>query len=257
MKISLDGKKAIVCGSTQGIGKAIAHQLAASGARVTLLARNQEVLNAAVKELPGSGHECLTADFADFESLKAHSEFIKKGDFHILINNAGGPPPGEVQDANWEAFEKALTMHLKVSHHLAQWVLPKMKSSGYGRIINIISTSVKIPIKGLGVSNTVRGAMASWAKTLSNEVEAHGITVNNILPGPIYTQRLIQIIRSQAEKQKITEEESANKMKATVPAGRFGAPDELGYLASFLCSDLAGYITGVSIPVDGGRTGSL
>lgn len=257
MNVSLKGKNALVCGSTQGIGKAIAVELAAAGASVTLLARNENQLEAVANKLPGTGHHYLLADFSDFESVKKHREAIQNGSYHILINNAGGPPPGLASDAEWEEFEMAMTMHLKVSHHLMQWVTPFMKKEKYGRIINVISTSVKIPIHGLGVSNTVRGAMASWSKTISNELAKDGITVNNILPGPIETQRLFSIISNSAKKNQVSEEDASNQMKASVPAGRFGKPEELGYLAVFLSSERAGYINGVSIPVDGGRTGSL
>lgn len=257
MNVGLDHKNALVCGSTQGIGKAIAIELAKCGASVTLMARNEDLLKKTVNELEGKEHNYLVADFSDFATVEAHREKIREGNYHILINNAGGPPPGPASAADWSEYEKALTMHLKVSHHLMQWVVPSMRNHQYGRIINVISTSVRIPIKGLGVSNTVRGGMASWSKSISNELAAEGITVNNILPGPIETQRLFAIIKGTAQKKGISEEASAAQMKETVPAGRFGKPEELGYLAAFLCSAYASYINGVSIPVDGGRTGSL
>lgn len=246
-----------MCGSTQGIGFAIAQSLAKQGASVTLISRSEEALQEALDHLEGEDHQFLVADFTDFQQLNKLKDKIEATGFDILINNSGGPAPGLVKDATWEDFETGLTMHLKSSHHLAQWVIPHMRSEGYGRIINIISTSVRIPIQGLGVSNTIRGAMASWSKTLSNEVAQFGITVNNILPGPIETQRLKQIIANNAEKKGVSEEEEERNWKLSVPARRFGRPEEIGSTAVFLCSDEAGYINGINIPVDGGRTGSI
>ncbi len=257
MNISLKNKKALVCGSTQGIGKAIAISLAQAGAEITCMARNESALFEIVNRLEGDQHQFLVADFADFDSVLKHENTIKSSGFDILINNAGGPPPGKASESEWEDFEKAIDMHLKVSHHLMKWVTPSMKESGYGRILNIISTSVRIPIPGLGVSNTVRGAMASWSKTISNELAPFGITVNNILPGPINTGRLQSIIESQATKKNISVSESEAGMKSSVPAGRFGESEEIANLAVFLSSDKASYINGVNIPVDGGRTGSI
>lgn len=257
MNVNLTGKNALVCGSTQGIGRAIALSLAKSGASLTLMARDEKKLKELISTLEGSGHNYLVADFSDFSSVLKHKVQVERGNFHILINNAGGPPPGAAYEADWREYENALTMHLKVSHHLLQWTVESMKKANYGRVINVISTSVKIPIKGLGVSNTTRGAMASWSKSVSNELASYGITVNNILPGPINTGRLTSIIESQAQKTGKSIEEVEKQMKSTVPAARFGEPEELGYLATFLSSEFAGYINGVSIPVDGGRTGSL
>ncbi len=256
MNLSLEGKRALVCGSTQGIGLAIAASLAENDAAVTLLARSEDSLKSALTHLEGT-HSFLAADFADFRELENIKEDIVDGRFDILINNSGGPAPGLVKDASWSDFEEAFTMHLKTSHHLAQWVIPNMTSNGFGRIINVISTSVRIPIQGLGVSNTVRGSMASWAKTLSNEIAQFGITVNNILPGPIDTKRLHAIIADQAQKKGVSEEEMESTWKLSVPARRFGKPKEIGSLVTFLCSEEAGYINGINIPVDGGRTGSI
>lgn len=257
MNVRLNGKKALVGGSTQGIGKAIALAFAAAGAQVTLLARNEEKLRKVLQDLEGEGHDFLVADFSDFNSLERHKEQISTAKYQILVNNAGGPAPGPAHTAGWEDFEKALTAHLKTSHQLVQWVIPAMRAAGYGRIVNIISTSVKIPIPGLGVSNTTRGAVASWSKTLAYELGKDGITVNNILPGTVNTQRLKSIIDGEATTAGVSPKEIAEKMKSTVPARRFGEPEELAYLATFLCSELAGYINGTNIPVDGGRTGSL
>ena len=207
--------------------------------------------------MPGNGHSYLKADLLERKDLLKVLEYIEQHPVEIIINNTGGPAPGPITEAKIENFQSALNMHLFASHQIMQTALPHMKSIGYGRFINVISTSVRIPISGLGVSNTTRGAMASWAKTLSNEVAPFGITVNNILPGAVSTTRLDAIIESAATKKGISVDEAADAMRLTIPAGRFGRPEELGDLACFLASEKASYITGVSIPVDGGRTGSL
>jgi 3-oxoacyl-[acyl-carrier protein] reductase len=257
MNIKVQGKHALVCGSTQGIGKAIAQSLAESGVKITLLARNENLLKETMTGLHGSGHQYLVADFTDFESLSKIKHEIENAQIDILINNAGGPPPGQLHEAKWQELDKAINMHLKASHHLTQWVVPHMKRISFGRIINIISTSVKIPIPGLGVSNTVRGAMGSWVKTLSNELGQYGITVNSLLPGFMNTVRLEAIIENQMKKTDKSREEVVEAMKATVPVRRFGEPHEIASLATYLCSVDSGYLNGLSIPIDGGRTGSI
>lgn len=256
MNLELEKRKALVCGSTQGIGFAIAESLANEGCNVTLMARSEKALESSVKRLKGA-HDYIVADFQDTDQLMGAKTEVQQRGFDILINNAGGPPPGQITDSDWSDFEFGFKVHLKTSHLLSQWIVPNMKKNKYGRIVNVISTSVKIPITGLGVSNTVRGAMASWAKTMSNELAQFGITVNNILPGPISTGRLLAIIENQANKKGISVEEVEEEMKRSVPAKRFGQPQELGDLAAFLCSNRAAYINGTSIPVDGGRTGSI
>ncbi len=262
MNLNLKGKRALVCGSTQGIGKATAIELAELGAEVVLLARNEESLQKVMAELStanGQNHEFLAADFTNPEYVadKVKNYIAVNKGFHILINNAGGPPGGKLIDAKLDEFDFALTMHLKVSHLLVQTLAPFMQEQGYGRIVNIISTSVKIPIMGLGVSNTTRGAMANWSKTLSFELAADGITVNNVLPGFTETDRLDQIINNKSKKTGIDKAEVAEQMKTETPAKRFAAPEEVASLAAYLCTPAAGYINGTSIPVDGGRTGSL
>ncbi len=257
MDLQLEGRHALVCGGSKGIGGAIAKSLSNEGARLTIVARNAEELANHLGELSGQGHQYLAVDMSQPEDIQRLLGYLKKDPMEIVVNNTGGPPPGPIVEAGLEEFQKALEMHLFVSHQIMQTVLPHMKQQNYGRFINVISTSVKIPIHGLGVSNTTRGAMASWAKTLSNEVAAYGITVNNILPGAVSTTRLDAIIENGAKKKGVTKEESAQSMMNTIPAGRFGRPEELGDLAAFLASSRAAYITGVSIPVDGGRTGSL
>lgn len=260
MDLKLNNKYALVCGSTAGIGKATAISLANEGANITLVARNEDKLKQVIAELPNSkSHSYIVADFSNPEELQSKvSDFITKNHgFHILVNNTGGPAGGPVFEAKIEEFETAFTQHLKCNHVLAQTVVPFMKEEGYGRIVNIISTSVKQPLDGLGVSNTIRGAVASWSKTLANELGQFGITVNNVLPGATDTDRLAEIIKNKSAKTGQTEEASANAMKSGVPAKRFARPEELAYAVTFLASECASYINGVNLPVDGGRTKSL
>jgi 3-oxoacyl-[acyl-carrier protein] reductase len=260
MNLNLNNKYALVCGSTAGIGKATAMSLAAEGATVTLIARNEDKLKAVLAELPQQrNHDYIVADFSNPEELKAKvSEYVSKNHgFHILVNNTGGPKGGPVFSAELDEFENAFTQHLKCNHVLAQAVVPFMKDVGYGRIINIISTSVKQPLDGLGVSNTIRGAVANWSKTLANELGSFGITVNNVLPGATGTERLTEIIKNKSAKTGSSEEEAANAMKNAVPAKRFAKPEELAYAVTFLASECASYINGINLPVDGGRTKSL
>ena len=259
MELSLKNKNAIVCGSTQGIGEASAIELAKLGANITLIARNESKLLDVLNELDksqGQTHSFICIDFSDSEKLKKEVELLK-GAYHILINNTGGPAAGPITDANTNAFEEAFRMHLINNQILVQQVIKGMKDVGFGRIINIISTSVKAPIAGLGVSNTIRAAVASWAKTLSIELGAYGITVNNVLPGFTNTNRLKTLITKKAEVQGKSEEEIASAMKSGVPAARFGEAKEVANAVAFLCSPAASYINGINLPVDGGRTASL
>jgi 3-oxoacyl-[acyl-carrier protein] reductase len=260
MNLDLTGKHAMVCGSTQGIGKAAAIELALLGANVTLVARNEPRLKNAVADLPGNGkHDYIIADFSDPENVRAAvAKYLSKEKIiHILINNTGGPPGGPITEAKTEEFTAAFANHLLCNHILVQAVLPGMKSEKYGRIVNIISTSVKQPLRGLGVSNTIRAAVANWAKTLSNEVAPFGITVNNVLPGATATQRLDSILENKSQKSGITREAAENEMMKEIPAGRFAAPEEVAAAIAFLTSPAAAYINGINLPVDGGRTGNL
>ena len=258
MDLGLQNRNALVCGSTQGIGKASAIQLAEEGANVTLVARNEKKLKGVLTELPNNNqnHGYIVADFSNPLEL---SEKLKKSglNYHILVNNTGGPAGGPVFDAELNEFEMAFTQHLKCNHVLAQAVVPFMKSVAYGRIINIISTSVKQPLDGLGVSNTIRGAVANWSKTLANELGEFAITVNNVLPGATATERLNEIINNKAGKTKKTIEEVAESMKNASPAKRFAQPEEVANAVVFLASEKASFINGVNVPVDGGRTKSL
>lgn len=261
MDLNLEGKRAVVCGSTEGIGKAIAIELASNGAGITLIARNKEKLEQVLKVLPDASldHHFLVADFDDPGSLKTVLETYStdKNPIEILINNTGGPPAGKAIEAELEDYRIAFNRHLICNQILAQNFISEMKGSGYGRIVNIISTSVKSPIPGLGVSNTIRGAVANWAKTLSLELAPFGITVNNVLPGATMTARLDPIIKNKAAKLAISEEESKDKMIAEIPAGRFAEASEVASAVAFLASPSAGYINGINLPVDGGRLSCL
>lgn len=262
MNLDLIGKHALVCGGSQGIGHAAAIELAALGADVTLLARSRTALETAVAALPlihpTQQHAWIAADMSQHAELRAKVEAAANAHpIQILVNNSGGPPGGPLNSAVPDDFVRAFNQHLIGAQTLVQALLPGMKASAYGRIINVISTSVKEPIKNLGVSNTIRGATASWAKTLAGELGAHGITVNNVLPGYTQTQRLEQILveRTKATGKDVAEIERA--MLATVPAGRFAKPAEIANVIAFLATPAAAYVNGVNIPVDGGRTLSL
>ncbi|GAB1449461.1 SDR family oxidoreductase [Bacteroidota bacterium] len=262
MEINLQGKNALVCGSTKGIGFAIAKQLAACGAQVTLMARNRDILEKVVKDLSaekGQKHDFLVADFSKPEAVKAaiQEKVNAPQVYHILVNNSGGPSPGPLLKAREEEFLMAFNSHLLSSHFLVQQLADGMRHSGYGRIINIISTSVKLPLKGLGVSNTIRAAVGNWAKTLANELGPHGITVNNVLPGATATDRLTQIIEGKAMKTNTSPEDVSHEMLEEIPLNRFAKPEEIAYAVSFLASEYAAYINGINVPVDGGRTGNL
>lgn len=262
MNLDLKNKRALVCGSTQGIGKAVALELALLGANVTLVARNEDSLKKVKAELntdKGQQHSYIAVDFSNAEEVKKSVELYieRQGTINILVNNTGGPPAGAINSAATSEFITAFNQHLICNHILAQACLDGMKKSGYGRIINIISTSVKLPLKGLGVSNTIRAAVANWAKTLSLEVAQFGITVNNVLPGATNTVRLTGIIENKSNKTGIAQEEIRKEMLHEIPAARFGEAYEIANAVAFLASPAASYINGINVPVDGGRTGCL
>ena len=262
MNIELKGKRALVCGSTQGIGKAAALQLAACGASIILAARNEDSLQLVINELDVSdkqAHSFICADFDSPDILNNKvTDFVNENTpIHILVNNSGGPAPGSVLDSVPEEYIESFSRHLINNHNLAKALIPGMKAESYGRIINIISTSVKQPIPDLGVSNTIRSAVANWAKTLATEVGRFGITVNNILPGVTNTARLRSLIKNIAKEKGQSIAEVTKAMKDSTPAGRFANADETASAVVFLAAPQAAYINGINLPVDGGRTQSL
>ena len=261
LSMNLQGKTALVAGSTQGIGLASAQALASLGARCVLISRDETKLQAALKTLDSDGgqkHGYLVADFQQPQQVEEIvAGYLQNNSIDILVNNSGGPAAGPVTEAKPEQFLQAFQQHLICNHILTSLVMPGMKAAGYGRIINIISTSVKIPLKNLGVSNTIRGAVASWAKTMANELGQFGITVNNVLPGATATGRLEAIISNKMSKTGMEQDEVEKEMLDEIPAKRFGRPEEIAAAVAFLASPAAGYINGTSIPVDGGRTGSI
>ncbi|HEX7814344.1 SDR family oxidoreductase [Dyella sp.] len=262
MQLDLTGRHAFVCGASQGIGRASAIELASLGADVTVLARSTDTLKSLAEQLPrthdAQRHGWQVADMLDTRALVAAAADAATGHpVHILINNTGGPPAGPAHSAATEAYEAAFRQHLLAAQALAQTFLADMRDSRYGRIVNVISTSVKEPIANLGVSNTIRAAMAGWSKTLASEVGPDGITVNNVLPGYTRTDRLASLLQGQAHSSGRGANEVATGLLAAVPARRFGEPEEVASVVAFLCTPAAGYVNGVSIAVDGGRTRSL
>ena len=262
MDLDLAGRHALVCGGSEGIGEAAALELARLGADVTLLARRPGRLAEAVAALPrvhaDQRHDGLSADVSDAAGLQAAvAALVARRPVHVLVNNTAGPPGGPAHAADPQAYLDVFRQHLVAGQVLVQAVLPGMRAAGWGRIVNVISTSVKEPIANLGVSNTIRGAVAAWAKTLASELASAGITVNNVLPGYTRTQRLAQILAERAAATGQPEAAIAEAMLATVPAGRFAEPAEVAAAIAFLCSPAAAYVNGINLPVDGGRTRSL
>lgn len=256
--IAITERRALICGASRGIGRAVAEVLAAQGITVVALARDPVRLAAMLAELPGHGHQALAVDLNDPIALQDQvGAALDVGPIHILLNNSSGPPPGPVLAAHDSDLLRTFEQQLLAAHRLTQWVVPGMKQAGWGRVINIISTSVKEPIRGLGVSNTIRGAVASWAKTLATELAADGITVNNVLPGYTRTDRLTEIISARARRTGESTDVIEAALRAHVPMGRFAEPAEVAAAVAFLASPLAGYISGINLPVDGGRTQSL
>jgi 3-oxoacyl-[acyl-carrier protein] reductase len=262
MNLDLTGRNALVCGSSQGIGLAAAIELSRLGANLTLFARNATRLKEAQAQLDqsaGQQHRHLIADFTDVNQVtQALSDWLAaNAGAHILVNNTGGPPPGLAINSELSEFVSAFQNHLLVNQAITKLLVPFMRQEKYGRIVNIISTSVKQPIAGLGVSNAIRGAVANWAKTLASELASDGITVNNVLPGATRTGRLESILKTSAEKKGTSLEAAEQRMLDEIPARRFGTPEEIGAAVAFLASPAAAYITGINLPVDGGRTQCL
>ncbi len=263
MELNLIGKTAIVGGSSQGLGAASAQSLSELGANVILMARNETLLKNVLTNLSKENnqhHQYLVADHSQPKQIRAIVEnYLNKTNQHIdiLVNNTGGPPPGTIAEMSSTQILDTMNMHLIAAHELTTLLIPSMKKNQYGRIINITSTSIKEPIPDLGLSNTVRAAVANWAKTLAMELAPFGITVNNVLPGTISTKRIEQILQARADNAEISYETALNNWMSTIPMARFGTPQELGDTVAFLASPAAAYITGINLPVDGGRTKSL
>lgn len=254
-QFQLKGKRALVCGASQGIGEASAQLLAQMGAEVVILARRSEALDQVLAQLPGEGHKALALDLSSTVEIENHLKPLLP--FHIVVNNAGGPKGGPLLGAAGEDFLNAFRVHVLAAQKIAQLTVPGMKAAGYGRIINIISTSVKAPIPNLGVSNTIRGAMGNWAKTLASEVGSSGITVNNVLPGYTRTARFESLRKAAAEKNKLSEAQIEDQWKSAIPLNRIAEPLEVAAAVAFLASPAASYISGINLPVDGGRTPNL
>lgn len=262
MNTNLSGKRALVCGGSMGLGLASAKELAMMGADIILLSRSEDSLKRALSELEQSGeqaHSYLSCDMADTAKLQdiINDEVESKGSIHIFINNTGGPPGGTILNAESTELTTAFRSHIIAGHTIAQALIPGMTTAGYGRIVNIVSTSVRQPIPGLGVSNTIRGSMASWAKTLSLELAHLGITVNNVLPGTTNTKRLNDIIAKKADNLNLSIEDATELMLQQVPMKRIAEPEEIAAAVAFLASPAASFITGVSLPVDGGKIKSI
>ena len=261
MDLNLTNKNALVCGGSRGIGLAAAMEMAELGANITLVARNGDRLAEIIHSLhrdSSQDHDFLVADFSNpIDLSKRVKTLLMRKPIHILLNNTGGPKGGPIAEAAVEEFTSAFNNHLVCAHILTNLIKKGMIKEGYGRIINVISTSVKEPIPGLGVSNTIRGAVASWSKTMAGELGQHGITVNNILPGYTQTDRLKSLITKKSAKSGKSEEETAAEMMKNVPLGRFADPKETGAVIAFLASPAASYVNGINVPVDGGRTRSL
>ena len=247
---ALQGRQALVGGASKGLGQAISHALADAGAAVHGLARDEATLSSAMRALSGSGHRGTAVDFDHSSELV---NLVGDDRYDILVHNTGGPAAGPLADADPDDLDAAFRRHVRSAHVLMQQVLPGMRAQGYGRIVLVVSTSVITPIQGLGVSNTIRNAIANWARTLAVELAGDGITVNCLLPGFTDTDRLTSLIEGRANRQGRTPEQVRDAMIASVPAGRLGQPSELAALATFLCSEAAGYVNGTAIPVDGGR----
>ena len=261
MDLTCEGKRAFVCGSTDGIGKAAAISLSDLGASITLIARNESKLLATLNELTTTSvqnHDFIVADFSAPEMLQeAVNSYLADGKIvEILVNNTGGPQPGPAILTESSEFIAAFKQHLICYHLLSQAVVPGMKKVGYGRIINITATTVKQPEPLTVVTNVIRPAVANWAKTLADELGMYGITVNNILPGCIQTKRLNTYIEL-GEKAGKSKAEILQEYQDMVPLGRLGQPEEVAWAIAFLASPAASYINGINLPVDGGYTKCL
>lgn len=261
MNISLKGKKALVGGSSRGIGKAIAQQLAESGASVTLMARSEDKLKRIVNELPtseGQKHQYLLVDFTDYEKYKSVIfDYFKNNTVDILVNNTQGPSAGSALEKKVDDYQNAFDLLFKSVVFTTELALEHMIKNKWGRIINVASVSVKEPLSYLALSNTIRAAVVTWAKSLSTDIAQHQITINNVLTGYFDTERIHDLNQTKAKQLGISIEEVKSNMEAQVPVKRIGKPEEYGFLVTFLASEKAAYITGINIPIDGGLLKSL
>ena len=259
--IDLSGKNALVGGSSAGLGKAIAVQLAQSGASVTLMSHSEEKLQNIVDELPkdqGQEHQLLTVDFNDFEDYKKIvTAYFQENSIDILVNNTQGPSAGTALEKDVEDYQQAFDLLFKVAAFTTELALRKMRNNKWGRIINVASVSVKEPLPYLVLSNSIRAAVVTWAKSLATEVGPDQITVNSVLTGYFDTQRITDLNARKAKQQGISEDEVLKEMESKVPVRRIGKPEEYGYLVAFLASEQASYITGTQIPIDGGLLQSI
>ena len=251
---ALGGQTALVCGASKGIGRACALMLARAGARVVACARSQTDLDSLVVEMHGAGHAAVVLDLADIEAVR--QAMSSMGDVQIVVNNSGGPPGGALLENTLEDFEGPFRRHLHAAHTIVQMLSPGMKKAGSGRIVNIISTSVREPIDNIGLSNTLRGAMASWSKSLSRELDPC-ITINNILPGFTNTDRLDSLASSISERTGSPVEDITEGWLSGVPIQRLVDPLETAVAVTFLCLPSSGAIRGVSLAIDGGRMRSI
>ncbi len=256
--LPLTGRRALICGASQGIGAATARQLSQQGAQIVLLARSEDKLKGVQSSLSGSGHSLIAVDMTHPAHLIGQvTKELEKGPIEILVNNSGGPKAGPLVEALDTEFSQGFQSHVIASQLLVQLLFPGMRQRSFGRIVNVMSTSVKAPIPNLGVSNTIRAAMANWAKTLSVELGPYGITVNNVLPGYTATERLETLAKATAERQGVPVEQVKKTWRESTPLKRFAEPQEIAYAIAFLVSNQAGFITGINLPVDGGRLPNL
>ncbi len=256
VNLDLSGKTALVCGASAGIGRATALCLASHGASVIALARREDRLKSLMEELRQSGAREASYVVADLDDTAGLAQAVSGCEAQILINNTGGPPAGKLLEAEPLHLAQAFQRHVLGAQVLLQALSPAMQRAQYGRIINVLSTSVREPIPNLGVSNTIRGAMASWAKSVSKEL-APGITINNVLPGFTDTERLGNLQTAVASRTGQTETQVMQGWIGRVPEGRLGRPEELASAIAFLASPAGAYIRGQSIAVDGGRLNAI
>ena len=256
MNIDLTNKNALIGGSSKGIGLAIAQRLASSGANVTLMARNESALRKAVSELDqskGQNHQFLIVNFSDYKGFsKQIDEYFKKNNIDILVNNTQGPLPGKATEKEINDYQTAFDLLFKCAIHTTSLAIRNMKNQSWGRVINVSSISVKEPLNNLVLSNSLRAAIVTWAKSLSIDMAEFNITINNILTGFFDTERLNQLSAAKAKLQRKTTSEINNEIKSIIPMKRFGKVEEYANLVCFLASEQSAYITGTNIPIDGG-----